>query len=87
MINLFLGIPLEDARFIIPQAVETKIIVTMNVRELIHFFGLRLCRKAQWEIRELAELMLREVRIRAPKIFGKIGPRCWEYGYCPEGDD
>ncbi len=82
-----LGIPLEDARYVIPQASETKIVVTMNARELLHFFGLRLCKKAQWEIRKVAKLMLDEVKEIAPNIFEKAGPRCWDYGYCPEGDD
>ena len=82
-----LGIPIEDARFVIPQAIETKIVVTMNARELLHFFGLRLCRKAQWEIRQLAEKMLESLIKIAPNVFKYAGPRCWDYGYCPEGDE
>jgi len=64
-----MGVPREDARYIIPQAVETSIVVTMNARELLHFFNLRLARDAQWEIREMAKLMLKEVFKVAPTIF------------------
>jgi len=64
-----LGIPKEDARYIIPQAVKTSIVVTMNARELLHFFNLRLARDAQWEIRMMAKLMLKEVLKVAPTIF------------------
>jgi len=63
-----MGIPKEDARFVIPQSVKTTIVVTMNARELLHFFGLRMCRRAQWEIREVAALMLNEVKKVAPTI-------------------
>jgi thymidylate synthase (FAD) len=83
---LSLGIPLEDARFIVPQASMTKILVTMNARELLHFFSLRLCLKAQWEIREVAEMMLKEAKKVAPNIFDKVGPRCWTLNMCPERD-
>ncbi len=85
--NLMLakGIPAEDARFVLPNAAETKIIVTMNVRELIHFFEHRLCNRAQWEIRELAEKMLVEVKAIAPNLFENIGPACVN-GVCPEGN-
>lgn len=64
-----LGVPREDARYIVPQAVETSIVVTMNARELMHFFNLRLAEDAQWEIREMAKLMLKEVLKVAPTIF------------------
>jgi len=69
---LKLGIPREDARYIIPQAVKTSIVVTMNARELLHFFNLRLNVDSQWEIREMAKLMLREVLKVAPTIFEKL---------------
>ncbi len=82
-----MGIPREDARFLIPQAVASPIMVTMNARELIHFFGLRLCTHAQWEIRQAAALMLNEVKRVAPIIFDGVGPRCVMLGYCPEGDE
>ncbi|BAA29853.1 FAD-dependent thymidylate synthase [Pyrococcus horikoshii] len=82
------GIHQEDARFILPQSVKTKIVVTMNLRELKHFFGLRLCERAQWEIREVAWKMLEEIAKRKelkPIIeWAKLGPRCIQLGYCPE---
>ncbi|WP_298268923.1 FAD-dependent thymidylate synthase [Geobacter sp.] len=78
------GIPAEDARYILPNAAETKIIVTMNGRELLHFFELRCCERAQWEIRSMAVEMLRLVKAVAPTIFRDAGPGCLS-GPCPEG--
>lgn len=78
------GIHQEDARYVLPNASETKIIVTMNARELLHFFSLRICRRAQWEIRELAKAMLREVKKVAPNLFKNAGPECLRTK-CPEG--
>jgi len=85
--NLFLdyNIAQEDARYILPQAVETKMIITVNARELLHIFRLRCCNRAQWEIRELANIMLKEVKIIAPNIFENAGPPCI-LGPCPEGE-
>lgn len=80
-----LGIPREDARYCLPNAAETKIVVTMNARTLLHFFQVRCCMRAQWEIRRMAELMLAEVRQRAPLLFAKAGPTCVTEGYCSEG--
>jgi thymidylate synthase (FAD) len=71
-----MGVPAEDARFILPHGWETRLVFTMNARELHHFFNLRLCRRAQWEIRELARLMLTECRKAAPVIFEAAGPSC-----------
>ena len=71
-----MGVPAEDARFILPHGWETRLVLTMNARELHHFFHLRLCRRAQWEIRELARLMLVECRRAAPVLFRKAGPSC-----------
>ncbi|MCX7831384.1 MAG: FAD-dependent thymidylate synthase [Actinobacteria bacterium] len=79
------GVPAEDARFILPQAVTTNIVVTMNARELHHFFQLRLCRRAQWEIREMAARMLFEVVKVAPTLFEKAGPSCYSRKRCSEG--
>lgn len=79
------GIPPEDARFVLPNASETKIIVTMNARELHHFFALRLCRRAQWEIREAAMLMFGLAVAQAPLLFEGAGPGCVR-GKCPEGE-
>jgi thymidylate synthase (FAD) len=78
------GVPAEDARFVLPNAAETKIVVTMNARELHHFFNLRCCRRAQWEIRDMAREMLRLVRRTAPLLFATAGPGCLR-GSCPEG--
>ena len=78
------GIPPEDARFVLPNATETKILITMNARELHHFFALRTCRRAQWEIREMALRMLEIARGEAPLLFETAGPGCVR-GRCPEG--
>lgn len=74
----------EDARFVLPNACDTKIIMTMNVRSLFHFFELRCCNRAQWEIRELATEMLRLVKGVAPNLFSHAGPSC-AFGACSEG--
>lgn len=79
------GISAEDARYILPGAFSTSLTVTMNARELLHFFSLRCCKKAQWEIRKVAWRMLREVSLVSPVIFEKAGPACSE-GDCPQGD-
>ena len=75
---------IEDARFVLPNASETKMVITMNARELLHFFRLRCCSRAQWEIRALAKAMLAEVYPVAPHIFANAGPSCVN-GVCPEG--
>jgi len=75
---------IEDARYVLPNACETKIICTMNAREVLHFFKQRCCNRAQWEIRELATQMLKLVRDVAPIIFKNAGPSCIK-GACPEG--
>lgn len=74
----------EDARFVLPNACETHITLTMNARELLHFFSLRCCNRAQWEIRALAREMLRQCKQAAPVIFESAGPGCVS-GPCPEG--
>ncbi len=74
----------EDARFVLPNAAETKIVVTMNARELRHFFSLRCCRRAQWEINRLAWTMRSLVSAEAPLLFESTGPGCFTGG-CPEG--
>lgn len=78
------GVPAEDARYLLPNAMETKIVVTMNARELYHFFTLRCCRRAQWEIREVANRMLVLASEVAPYIFLDAGPSC-RRGPCQEG--
>ena len=75
----------EDARFVLPGACETKLLVTMNVRELRHFFSLRMCSRAQWEIRALATEMHRRCMETAPLLFADAGPACLR-GRCPEGE-
>lgn len=75
----------EDARFILPNACETKIVVTMNVRSLFNFFRHRCCNRAQWEIRAVADEMLRLCLEAAPHIFAHAGPSCVVTGKCPEG--
>ena len=81
---LVAGIPAEDARYLLPNAAESKIVVTINIRELLHFFEHRCCNRAQWEIRELAHAMLELVRPTAPYIFADAGAPC-VHGTCPEG--
>jgi len=75
---------IEDARFVLPNACATKMIVTMNARSLMNFFELRGCSRAQWEIRDVAIQMLRLVKRAAPHLFSKAGPSCVR-GACSEG--
>lgn len=79
------GTPAEDARFLLPNAACTKLVLTMNARALHHFFSLRCCTRAQWEIRDLANEMLRQCRRVAPVLFETAGPAC-KRGPCPEGN-
>ena len=81
---LNMGMEAEDARYILPNASESKILVTMNGRELMHFFTVRCCNRAQWEIREMATSMLKQVKKVAPVVFEKAGPNCLRIP-CPEG--
>ena len=75
----------EDARYVLPNACETKIVFTFNCRSLYNFFEHRCCERAQWEIRRLAYQMLGEVKKVAPLLFTKAGPPCTTRGICPEG--
>jgi len=77
------GVPCEDARYVTPQAITTNLVMTMNARELLHFFSLRTCNRAQWEIRKLADEMLKICKKVAPIIFDNAGPGC-VIGKCPE---
>lgn len=79
-----MGIPAEDARYLLPNGCTTNITITMNARELLHFFSLRCCNRAQWEIRELADRMLELCTEVSPVIFKDAGPPCMR-GPCPEG--
>ncbi|MDD5669025.1 MAG: FAD-dependent thymidylate synthase [Candidatus Omnitrophica bacterium] len=76
----------QDVRFVLPQAAETKIVVTMNCRELLHFFKHRCCARAQWEIRALANEMLSICKEKLPAVFTGAGAKCEDLGYCPEGE-
>lgn len=82
---LELGITPEDARFILPNATKTNLVMTMNARELLHFFNLRCCNRAQWEIREMAWEMLYQVLDVSPALFETSGPKCIVEGICTEG--
>ena len=79
-----MGIPPEDARYLLPNGCTTNITITMNARELLHFFSLRCCNRAQWEIREMADRMLEICMEQSPVIFRDAGPLCIR-GPCPEG--
>ena len=79
-----MGIPAEDARYVLPNGCTTNITITMNARELLHFFSMRCCNRAQWEIREMADEMLRLCKAVSPVIFSDAGPACIR-GPCPEG--
>jgi thymidylate synthase (FAD) len=76
----------EDARFVLPQAAQTRIVVTMNCRSLWNFFEQRCCMRAQWEIRAVADTMLEQCRAVLPEIFALAGAKCERLKYCPEGE-
>ncbi len=76
----------EDARFVLPNAAESKVVATMNCRTLLHFFELRCCMRAQWEIRAMADAMLALSREALPEIFAVGGAKCERLGYCPESE-
>ena len=75
----------EDARFVLPNAAATRLVMTMNARELMHFFSLRCCNRAQWEIRDAACQALAALREVSPELFRLYGPTCFCTGKCPEG--
>ena len=79
------GIPKEDARYLLPNATTSNIVVTMNVRELLHFFSVRCCTRAQWEIRSLAWKMLSVCKEICPTLFDGCGAFCDQHKYCKEG--
>lgn len=81
-----LGIPKDDIRFLYPNATETQLMVTMNIRSLIHFLSLRCCKRASWEIQEVANQILKLCREVSPLIFNHVGPNCYlNHKVCPEG--
>ncbi|WP_350343790.1 FAD-dependent thymidylate synthase [Proteinivorax tanatarense] len=77
--------PKEDARYVLPNSCETKIVATFNARSLFNFFQHRMCTRAQWEIRLLSEKMYDIVNEISPEIFSYFGASCDTLGYCPEG--
>jgi len=80
------GVTVEDARFMLPNAAKTNMTMTVNADSLLNFFKLRCCLHAQWEIRKLANEMLKEVKRVAPSIFANAGPWCKTLCVCPERD-
>ena len=78
------GVPAEDARFVLPQACATNIVMTMNCRALLHFFEERSCNKAQWEIHRMAMEMMSCMVDELPEVFNFAGPKCRRLGFCPE---
>lgn len=78
-------VPAEDARYILPNACTTSLVATFNTRSLLNFFEHRTCMRAQWEIRQLAEKMLKLVKEVAPNLFAQAGPTCVTQGVCHEG--
>ncbi len=75
----------EDARFVLPQAAETRIVMSMNCRSLLNFFSHRCCNRAQWEIRNVANQMLEICRETLPQVFNQAGAPCERTKICPEG--
>lgn len=84
--NEFKKRAIENARMVFPNSLQTKIIFTMNLRSLINFFEHRCCMRSQDEIREMANLMLKELRVISPILFNRLGATCKVKGYCPEGN-
>jgi len=80
------GIPGEDARYLLPNATQTSLVMTMNARELLHAASLRLCLKAQWEIVQLFERIKIEVQKVSPRLGAELKPKCYRLGYCDEGE-
>ncbi|HET7027321.1 MAG TPA: FAD-dependent thymidylate synthase [Candidatus Limnocylindrales bacterium] len=78
------GVPGEDARFVFPNATRTNLVMTTNLRALIHMSGLRLCTMAQWEIRRLFQLIRHEVFAVSPFLGAFLAPKCVPLGYCDE---
>lgn len=79
-----LGVPAEDARFVLPNSIKSGIVMTMDLRNLLHFFGERCCSCSQWEIRRLAYKMLDICKREFPYVFNGKGPKCKTLGYCNE---
>lgn len=80
------GIKPEDARYILPNAACTNIVVTTNLRNIIHVMGLRCCSRAQWEVRQMFKQLAEKLKAQLPFMSKYFGPNCQQLGYCPEGD-
>lgn len=78
------GVPNEDARFILPQAIATRLVMTVNLRELIHMYRLDACLRSQWEMRYLMNALKREVRRVSPRLASELQIKCFAQGYCDE---
>ena len=78
-------IPAEDARFVLPNAAASKIVLTMNCRTLLNFFAERCCMRAQWEIRDMANQMFKICVAKVPVVFEGAGAKCEKKKICPEG--
>lgn len=78
------GVPKEDARFVLPNACETRFVLSMNARAMMEFLELRLCNRAQWEARALAKGIVAIGKDKLPVVFGSAGPKCKRLGRCPE---
>ena len=81
-----LGIPREDAREYLPMMTNSSLVITLNIRELLHIISLRCCTRAQKNIRVLSENILDECKKALPEIFSNAGPKCEKLGYCPESE-
>ena len=79
-----MGVPGEDARFVFPNATRTNLVMTTNLRALIHMSGLRLCTMAQWEIRRLFQQIRHEIFQVSPFLGAFLAPKCVPLGYCDE---
>lgn len=78
------GVPNEDARFVLPQAIATRLVMSVNLRELIHMYRLDACLRSQWEMRHLVNLMKREIRRVSPRLAHELKIKCFAQGYCDE---
>ncbi len=78
------GVPKEDARFALPQAVQTRLVFTVNLRELIHLYAYDACLRSQWELRQLAVRMRAAVREVSPRLAQELRIKCFQHGYCEE---
>lgn len=81
---LFEGVPKEDARYVLPQAIETRLVMTVNARQLIHMYAINACFRSQWEFRDLMNALRREVKTVSPRLAKEMQIKCIAMGYCNE---